>query len=184
MWRYFLITLAITVVSVVAVYRLVQTTVVKADQWNEKALASFGDVVPSIPERGKILADDGSILAANVVFYDAKIDWKSEAIRRDTFYKYLPALCDSLANFFPGRKTSREWRKELEGKFSKRDQAGVKGLRNYAIASNLSKKQRDRLRSFPFFNKGINKSGLVFSEQLRRCKPYGSIASRSIGSGT
>lgn len=182
MWRYFLITLAITVVSVVAVYRLVQTTVVKADQWNEKALASFGDVVPSIPERGKILADDGSILAANVVFYDAKIDWKSEAIRRDTFYKYLPALCDSLANFFPGRKTSREWRKELEGKFSKRDQAGVKGLRNYAIASNLSKKQRDRLRSFPFFNKGINKSGLVFSEQLRRCKPYGSIASRSIGS--
>ena len=68
MWRYFLITLAITVVSVVAVYRLVQTTVVKADQWNEKALASFGDVVPSIPERGKILADDGSILAANVVF--------------------------------------------------------------------------------------------------------------------
>ena len=182
MWRYFLITVGITLVSAVAVFRLFQTTVIKADKWNAKAMESFGDVIPSIPERGKILADDGSILAANVVFYDAKIDWKSEAIKRDTFYAYLPALCDSLVNFFPGKMTAKEWSKELSRKYEQRDNPKVKGLRNYALANNLSREQRDRLRSFPFFNKGRSKSGLVFTEQLRRCKPYGSIASRSIGS--
>lgn len=175
MWRYFLITVAITLVSAVAVYRLVQTTVVKADRWNAKALSSFGEIIPSIPERGRILADDGSILAANVVLYDAKIDWKSEAIQRDTFYTYLPALCDSLAAFFPGRKTANQWYYEFKNKYEQRND------RNYALASNLSLGQRNRLRSFPFFNKGRAKSGLVFSEQLRRSKPYGSIASRSIG---
>ena len=182
LWRYFLITVAITLVSAVAVMRLFQTTVIKADQWNEKAVESFGDVIPSIPERGKILADDGSILAANVVFYDAKIDWKSEAIKRDTFYKYLPALCDSLVAFFPGKMTAKQWKNELKGKYESIDNPKVRGLRNYQLASNLSQSRRDRLRSFPFFNKGRAGSGLVFTEQLRRCKPYGSIASRSIGS--
>lgn len=183
MWRYFLISLAITIVSAVAVFRLFQTTVIKADRWNEKAMESFGDVIPSIPERGKILADDGSILAANVVFYDAKIDWKSEAIKRDTFYKYLPALCDSLAVFFPGRMTAKQWQKEFKGKYNDAiNNPKARGLRNYSLASNLSQSRRDRLRSFPFFNKGRAASGLVFTEQLRRCKPYGSIASRSIGS--
>lgn len=182
LWRYFLITLAVTIVSAVAVYRLAQTTIFKADQWNEKAMESFGDVVPSIPERGKILADDGSILAANVVFYDAKIDWKSEAIKRDTFYKYLPALCDSLATFFPGRMTAKQWQRELKSKYEAINNPKARGLRNYSLASNLSQSRRDRLRSFPFFNKGRAASGLVFTEQLRRCKPYGSIASRSIGS--
>ena len=181
MWRYFLISLAITLVSAVAVYRIVQTTIVKADLWNEKAMASFGDVIPAIPERGKILADNGSILAANGVFYDAKIDWKSEAIKQDTFYYYLPALSDSLAAFFPGRKTAKQWEREFKKKFEQRKNPKARGLRNYALASNLTREQRDRLRSFPFFNKGSNKSGLVFSEQLRRSKPYGSIASRSIG---
>lgn len=180
-WRFIFVSMAISIVSFIIVYRLVQTTVVKADAWNEKAAMSFNDTVISVPERGRILADNGAILAANVVYYDAIIDWESEAIKADTFYHYLPALADSMACFFPNGKNSDWWRAEFEGKFKKRG-TGARGLRSYKLASDLTYAQKERLRKFPFFKKGRNKSGLVFYEQYKRCKPFGDIASRSIGS--
>ena len=78
------------------VYELFKTAVTYAEEWNLKSKNILCDSTIIEPERGKILADNGTILAANLQFYTARIDWKTAGIKDDTLKKYLPALCDSL----------------------------------------------------------------------------------------
>ncbi len=181
MWRYFLVIVAALLVSVIVVYRLFQTTVIKADEWDEKAqrtLYNDSVVIPAVPERGNIYADDGSILAASALTYSAKIDWVTcaERISEEDFYKDLPALCDSLAAISLGGRSAADWKTLLTKQY-----IAKKNRNGWLFFGGLSYSQRLRMEKFPIFKKGQNKSGLVFGEIKRRCLPYGSIALRTIG---
>ena len=66
MGRYVIIMAGILSVAVAVGYRLFSTTVIHASQWQEKAEA-LNKEASVTPERGKILADDRSVLAANVI---------------------------------------------------------------------------------------------------------------------
>jgi cell division protein FtsI (penicillin-binding protein 3) len=45
----------------------------------------------------------------------------------------------------------------------------------------INYRQLKQIKSMPFFNKGANRSGLFKKEFVKRTKPYGSLASRTIG---
>ena len=180
MWRYFLVIVAALTVSLVVVYRLFQTTVIKADAWNAKAIASFynDSIIPAVPERGKIFADDGTVLSASTLTYSAKVDWRTcgERVKEDDFYKELPALCDSLAALLPGTKSAEEWQRLFTKEYK-----AARNTNGWIVRSGLTYMQRQRMARFPIFKKGSYTSGIVFEEIKRRSFPYGSIARRTIG---
>ncbi len=172
LWRYFLVVIAMIIFACMIVYDTFKTTVIYAQQWNTKADSVWLDTAEIAPERGKILADDGSVIAANLHFYTARIDWQSAAIKEDTLKRYLPGLCDSLHNFAP-QKTAQQWKEELLS-------AKAKKKRSYRLFANLSHKEYKRLCTFPFLKKK-REAGFYAEMRMLRCKPYGSMASRSIG---
>lgn len=76
--RYAAITILIALFAGAISYKLFSTTVVHADDWNRKALEELQTIDTILPERGDILAADGSILATNLSFYTVRIDFRSE----------------------------------------------------------------------------------------------------------
>lgn len=154
------------------IFRLFKTTVTQAAEWNAKADSAWQDTAIIHAERGKILADDGSVLAANMYFYTARIDWGFSGIKDSEFNKELPALCDSLAAF-DNSKTAEQWKEELL-------EAKKKKSHCYKLIDHMvTHSEYERLAKFPF----LNKSGkILYGERLmRRKKPFGTMAARSIG---
>lgn len=171
--RYYFIVGIMLIFSIFIVYDVFKTTVVYRSAWNQKAAEILADTTLIEPERGMILADDGSVLAANLRFFTARIDWKTSGFDEKAFNDSLPALCDSLHSFQPA-KSADQWRNELLA-------AKAKGKRAYRLFSRLSHSEYQRIHSFPFLNMKKGKSGLYAELKMARCKPYGKMASRSIG---
>lgn len=197
--RYGLISFFILLLAGGIIYTMFKTTVVQADKWNEKASKILSKTDTIEPERGKILADDGSILAANLHFYKAKIDWGTEGITEKRLLESIDELCDSLAAFSRERgskKTAQQWKAELKAKYYGLDKRTLKRKkqntnpkkdtakfrdRSHVLYTALTHGEYMRLKSFPYLKERKNKTGFTYETYTRRCKPFGSMASRSIG---
>ena len=79
--RYGIVVGIMLLFSVAISWKLFKTTVVQAAEWNKKADQVLTETVPIEPERGKLLADDGSVLAANLQYYVLRIDWFTDGIK-------------------------------------------------------------------------------------------------------
>ena len=173
--RYLLVVGFMLMFSSLIIYDTFKTTVIYAHQWESKADSLWLDTTEIEPERGKILADNGTVLAANMNFFTARVDFGSAGLKDDTLRRYLPALCDSLAAFDPNRsKTAAQWKAEIL-------EARAKRKTSFRLFKKLSHNEFEHLKQFPFFNKRQRESGLYAEKQNARCKPYGMMASRSIG---
>jgi cell division protein FtsI (penicillin-binding protein 3) len=126
------------------------------------------------PERGDICAWDGKILATSQPFYEIRMDLASEALKKDTFDRYAPALADSLSKLFP--------EKTREAHYSDLMAARLRKDRFYLIKKEVTHIEYNRLCTFPIFNKGQFKGGFIALKRSKRVLPYNELASRSIGS--
>lgn len=190
LWRYALVVGFMLLFSAMIVWNMFKLTVVQAAAWNEKAKTVLDNVTMIPPERGKLLADNGTVLSANLQFYVVRIDWFAQGIKLDSLKKDLGPLCDSLAAFDPSM-TAVEWRKKLlEDRKNILDAAnptapGQKARRNHAyrlFPYMLTHREYQRVRKFPFLRRPKNQSGFYEELHVKRTKPYGAMAARSIGS--
>ncbi len=187
--RYGIVVGIMLLFSVAISWKLFKTTVVQAAEWNKKADQVLTETVPIEPERGKLLADDGSVLAANLQYYVLRIDWFTDGIKTDTLMKDIGPLCDSLA-FFDNSMDAAQWkRKLLQDRKAILDAAnnpapGKKPRKNRAyklFPRMLTHKEYERVRQFPFLRRAKNKNGFYCEKHSRRMKPFGGMAARSIG---
>lgn len=176
--RYGVIIVLILVLSARIVMKLCDTTIIDADKWNQRANELLSQTKVIIPGRGNILASDGSVLATNLNFYTARIDYRAEKFNEKLFRDTIDELAARMAEHFPVR-SPQEWKKHLlkplEKEKSRRPRA-------YKLMSGLSHHDMETLRTFPFFSiKNRNRNGLIFEKYMRRFNPYGDMARRSIG---
>ena len=170
--RYGFVVLCLIGFSAVILASLFRTTVVHAKEWNIKADSVWMDTATIQPERGKILADDGTVLSANLYYYITRIDWTNNAIKDKDFENDIRALCDSL-HAFDDSKTAKEYEDFLrKGKKEKKSAFRL-------FKQMLTHSEFERVSKFPFFNRRKN---ILYGERLmRRKKPFGNMAARSIG---
>ncbi len=179
LFRFAIIIVVILVFAGAIVYKIFDTTVISADKWNALAEKELSRIDTIAPERGDILADNGSVLATNLRYYHIRMDYRSEKFMEDTLRHYSQAIGDSLHKYF-GRRSSEKWTEMLLKPLDKPKQ---KRTRSYTLLKNISYADVERLRTFPFFKiKNPNRNGLVVETSVRRVKPYGDMAARSIGS--
>ena len=156
--RYSLVVGIVLAFSAAIVWDMVKTSVIYAGDWNAKADSILTQETVIEPERGKLLADNGTVLAANLQYFTARVDWLSAGIKKDTLMKYLPALADSLAVLEPSR-TAQQWQEELAGAYERITTDKKKKNHSYRLIRRLlTHGEWERLKTFPYFNKGQNKS--------------------------
>ena len=189
LWRYLLVVGMMLLFSFIIVWSMFKLTVVQAPLWNAKASSVLDSTIYTPPDRGKILADNGTELAANLEYYVVRIDWLARGIENDTLKKYIGPLCDSLAAF-DNSMTAAQWREKLTSDrkaildAARPTDSSQKPRKNHAyrlFRQMLTHREYERVHSFPFFRKPKNETGFYCEKIPRRTKPYGSMAARSIG---
>lgn len=175
--RYLFISALILVFAGMIVYNLFMTTVVHADDWNRLADQELSGRHVIKPERGDILACDGSVLATNLRYYTLRIDFRSERFMWGRYTNAIDSIADSLHRYFPIPGGRKAWADSLRAPVARE-----KKSRSWRLIRNISYSDYLKIRTFPFFNiKNTNRNGLIKEERMRRRNPYGDMARRSIG---
>ncbi len=125
--------------------------------------------------RGNIFAEDGSLLATSLPYYEIAIDphVNDVFVTDDMFEDSAAALATALGILLP-EKTREEYFRLLVS-------ARVKGLGYQLIARNVSYQQLQEIKTFPLFRLGRYKGGLIYVQTNRRERPFRMLASRTIG---
>lgn len=169
-YRLYLIAFAIFVMAVLIAVKLTNIQWVEGDYYRrlakERTVQNF--VIPA--NKGNIYSADGSLLATSIPEY--KIRFDALAPKDEDFNKYLKPLADSLSVMLG--KPADHYHTELR-------KARTNKNRYYLIARKLSYTEYIRIKSFPLFNLGAFKGGIITEQKTIREHPIGKIAERTIG---
>lgn len=177
--RLYLLAAAVLFVAFVIAGRLYQLSVVQAPRWEAKADSLFLKFVDVHADRGNILADDGSLLATSLPFFDVHFDAKAEGLTDEVFYQNVDSLAFMLSTYIDQQYTPgayRDWLIQL-----RQSDASTRGIRYVPIAKNLSYKKMLMLKDFPLFRLGRFKGGLIVEQNPKRERPFKMLAQRTIG---
>lgn len=124
------------------------------------------------PERGRILAADGSPLSTSIPEYEIRWDSKG-GYNIERFNEKIDSLCSGLSELF-GQKTSQEYKDMFLS-------AIASGKRGLLIIDHINYNQLQKFKALPFVNAKKLRSGFVIKAKEKRAKPYGALAARTIG---
>ncbi|UFH36755.1 penicillin-binding protein [Flavobacterium acetivorans] len=169
-YRIYLVAFAIFLIAIAIAVKLTNIQWVEGDYYRklakERTVKNF--VIPS--NKGNIYSADGSLLATSIPNYEIRFD--ALAPKKENFDKNVESLSDSLASILG--KSSGFYLNELR-------KARANKNRYYLIARNLSYTEYVKIKSFPLFNLGANKGGIIIEQKTIREHPIGKIAERTIG---
>ena len=132
----------------------------------ERTVKNF--IIPA--NKGNIYSADGSLLATSIPNFNIRFD--AISAKDADFNKYVQPLSDSLSILL--NKPSSTIQSELR-------RARATKNRYYLVASDLNFTDYDKIKSFPLFNKGAYKGGIIIEQETVREHPIGQIAERTIG---
>jgi cell division protein FtsI (penicillin-binding protein 3) len=159
------------------IYKIIVIQTVERHNWLALAAKNVKADIVVKPNRGNIYACDGRLMASSIPTYYIYMDTRVPALREKDG-KLFKSNVDSLAIYlssFLHDKTPLEYRKMLKDAY--RNNVGELAL----YPKRISYAELKQLKKLPLFRLGRNKSGLITKELFTRVKPFGSLASRTIG---
>lgn len=124
------------------------------------------------PERGKILAADGSPLSTSIPEFEIRWDSKG-GYNIERFKAKLDSLSAGIAEIL-GTKTAAEVKALFQGAIESQN-------RYLKIGDHLNYNQLQRFKKLPFVREKKLKNGFIILQKEKRAKPFGALAARTIG---
>ncbi|MFN3640456.1 MAG: peptidoglycan D,D-transpeptidase FtsI family protein, partial [Flavobacterium sp.] len=169
-YRMYFMALVILMMAIAVLVKLFNIQWVEGDYYRELAkertVKNF--IIPA--NKGNVYSSDGSLLATSIPKY--KIRFDALAPTDEDFNAHLKPLCDSLSKLLG--KPSQFYTTELLKARANRN-------RYVLIARSLSYTDYMRIKSFPLFNKGPYKGGIITEQSTFREHPIGLVAERTVG---
>ncbi len=178
MTYYFIVVVLMGFVVAGIVFCAFNTAFVEKDKWIKVAESQKRPNRLILPGRGNIYSVDGKLMATSVPRYHTYIDFKADGFAVDTFLKSKTNGVDSLAIYL-----SRKLKNRTPAGYKAHLLKGLKSKnRQYPIyEGRISYSDLKELRKFPFLRLSRYKSGFYTKEMVQRQKPFGTLASRTIG---
>lgn len=173
LWRIYLIYIITAFFSLMIVYKIFQIQFVEGDKWREKSEAISTQLRKVQANRGNILAHDETFLAVSIPVFELRMDTKAEGISEEFFNNKIDSLAYNLSSLFKDRSGS-EYREYIR-------KGRIQGNRYLLIKKNVTLSELKKVQKFPLFNIGRVEGGLISIAKSKRIKPYGNLASRTIG---
>lgn len=169
-YRIYLVAFCLFLMALAITFKLSKIQWVEGDYYRklakERTVKNF--VIPA--NKGNIYSADGSLLATSIPNYNIRFD--AVAPKGEAFEKNVRPLADSLALMLG--KPSSFYHSQLR-------MARANKNRYLLVARDLSYTQYIKIKSFPLFNLGANKGGMITEQETVREHPIGKIAERTIG---
>jgi len=175
--RFGIVYVIICLSFVLVIYKIIVIQTVESDRWLELAARNKKTNIVVKPNRGNIYSCDGRLMASSIPTYYVYMDLRVPALHEKDgklFKENIDSVSFCLSRFF-GDKSAEEYKTVLK-------QAYRRGNGEFRLhATRISYAELKELRTFPLFRLGRNKSGLITKQLFSRVKPFGSLASRTIG---
>ena len=169
-YRMYMVAFAMFLMAIAITVKLTNIQWVEGDYYRklakERTVRNF--VIPA--NKGNVYSADGSLLATSIPKYTIRFD--AVAPKSDAFEKNIKSLADSLGLLL--RKSSSTFQSDLR-------KARANKNRYFLVARDLSYTQYMKIKSFPLFNLGAYKGGIITEQKTVREHPIGKIAERTIG---
>jgi len=161
--------MALTAAIVVKLFMIQNVDTEKWEQIGKNLKTNTSEIQA---KRGNVCADDGSILATSIPYYELRFDCKAPRVVRD-FDEKSEAFCEEVSGFFDISKSQFKYR------LLKAFKTGSRWFLIYPHKVNYNQLQQfKRLSMLQRSNFG---SGLIVVGESKRIMPHGDMASRTIG---
>ena len=172
--RFFFVFLFALLLGGLVIWKAFESAVIERDGWMKKVSKLKIEDKKIEPQRGNIYACDGRLMASSIPQYYVYMDFKADGLKIDTLKKYLPELSRLLASNFGGKSATEYSNHIMKGYNSK--------SRHYRLINRkISYTEMKELYTYPFLKQRSNRSGMVIETMAQRKKPFGQLASRTIG---
>jgi cell division protein FtsI (penicillin-binding protein 3) len=122
-------------------------------------------------ERGNIYTENGVLLCSTIPQFDVHVDFS--VIDKKVFDEQVDTLAKCMSALFKDASYVK-YKTQLTEAYNKQQ-------RYWLLKKNLQYFQYQALRTFPIFNKGQRRGGLIAESKVKRINPYGMLAYRTIG---
>ncbi len=173
LWRVYLSFLAICFLGIGIMYRAVRIQTVEGKYWRSMADSLTTAYQPIDAERGNVLAEDGSLLATSLPFFEIRFDVSTAALRDTVFYANADELAANMANYFKDHTKQYYHEKLIKARKAK--------SRYLLIKKNVTYPELQVIKKWPIFNLGRNKGGFIVVQRNKRVLPFNLLAGRTIG---
>lgn len=184
--RFLVVIIPMTLFGLGIIGKAAYEMLVKNDYWEvvRKRLATQQKDIPAM--RGNIYSADGQLLVGSMPVYNLRMDFVIKdpdsiaehrlRIRRDTLWRNeADSFCLCLSRLFP-RHTAQEYKQMFEqGRREHRK-------RTFLVARNVTYIQYKDIMRCPYARHGRIATGFYAEEIPQRQKPYGTMATRTLGS--
>jgi cell division protein FtsI (penicillin-binding protein 3) len=123
--------------------------------------------------RGNIYAEDGSLLATSLPYYDVAMDVNTDYLTDEIFNANVDSLSIAFANLFKDKDQQAFYRMLVNGRKA--------GDRYVLLEKGVSYDQLQKIKKFPLYRLGKFKGGLIIAEANKRELPFKDLAERTIG---
>ena len=177
-WRFAIIFILISLGFLAVLGKIIYIQTVERSEWMRVAEKQVPTHRPIKATRGNILDCNGQLLASSMPQYYIYMDTRADALvinNSQLLKEHLDSLCHDLTSII-GDYTAEEYRQRIV-------QGQKQGNRRLKLSKGrINYLQRRALEQNSLIRLGKYKSGVFFEDQHRRIKPYGLLASRTIGS--
>lgn len=173
--RYKLVAWVMAAIGAIIIGRIIYIGTVKHDYWMKVAAQKRIENEPIIPERGNILSCDGRLLSGTLPEYEVKIDFSvCKQFRDSMWHADFNKICDGLHRIFPDKSIS-DIREHLQKGYDKTSKSWA------IVKGRVTFEQFSAIKKLPVFNQPPYRGGFNYETFSTRRKPFGSLASRTIG---
>ena len=175
--RFAVIFIVIAIGFVAVLARIVYIQTVERDEWMKVAERQVPTHRAIPATRGNILDCNGQLLASSMPQYYIYMDTRVEALHQNggkLFHEHIDELAADLERI-AGDHTAAEYKARITQAYNKKER------RLRVCDKRINYLQRRELEQNSLIRKGKYKSGILFEDQHRRIKPFGMLASRTIG---
>lgn len=175
---YFLVVLALSLIVAGILWCTFKTAFVDKEKWEKVAESQKRPNRLILPGRGNIYSADGKLMATSVPRYYMYLDFRADGFALDTLLKGKRDNIDSLCYYL-----SRKLKNRSAGAYKDYIKRGLKGKsRQFPLyEGKVSYSDLKEIRKFPFLRLSRYKSGFYVKQMVQRQKPFGTLASRTIG---
>ena len=168
--RLYFIAACLFIFAMGVVVQLLNIQFVEGDKYkelsDERAFKNFTITA----NRGNLYDTNGNLLATSVPKFDIRFD--AVTVSDKNFEENIIPLSKKLSGLLG--KSATYWSQSLRT-------ARINKHRYFLIARNLGYSEYLNIKSFPMFNLGTNKGGMITEQRTVREHPLGELAARTVG---
>ncbi|MCB0551176.1 MAG: transpeptidase family protein [Phaeodactylibacter sp.] len=173
LYRIYILLFGIVVpVSIALIYRTVEISVVEGERWRAQGRDNYLEYRQVEADRGNITAEDGSLLATSIPYFDLYFDPHSAS--EEEYQKNLDTLAQCLATYVLKDYTAGGAREFLQSLRKAAD-------RHVILKRKASYAEKKFIEEFPLFRLGRFRGGFIAEKRSERKRPFGLLAQRTIG---